>query len=423
MFDWLFNLLGLLLSFFNSITGSYALALLFYALVFKIVLLPFNIKQQKNQVKMAKLTPKIELIKAKYKGRRDQQTAQKMQQEILELQQREGASPFSGCLPLLIQLPIIMLLYTVIQNPISHIAQTTSTLDAYNNERTSLKYEDVLNDEDYKDIVKYYGDIIRPDGTDAEALAKTPKGISKDDVILITYNTYAETMGYSKIESLSSDSRAQITLASMLTNYVASSESDAQRATRIAEIDALGIKYDTVPNFDLFGMNLGKNPSFSEPDLLLLIPFVAAAFSWVSMWLTRKMNKTGLQGLNEQDKQAQQSMLIMDLIMPLMTVFIAFNMPGMLGVYWIYQSILGLFVSFIMSKALPLPRFTEEDIKEIRRAQKEAEKANREYLKTAKHRSRHYIDEDDYDELPEVQRKQGDASKSLDSSDAPQIKD
>ena len=116
MFDWLCNLLGLMLSFFNSITGSYALALLFYALVFKIVLLPFNIKQQKNQVKSAKLTPKIEIIKAKYKGRKDPQTMQKMQQEIMELQQKEGASPLSGCLPLLIQLPIIMLLYTVIQN-------------------------------------------------------------------------------------------------------------------------------------------------------------------------------------------------------------------------------------------------------------------------------------------------------------------
>ena len=57
-----------MLSFFDSITGSYALALLFYALIFKIVFLPFSIKQQRNQIKLASLTPKIALIRAKYKS-------------------------------------------------------------------------------------------------------------------------------------------------------------------------------------------------------------------------------------------------------------------------------------------------------------------------------------------------------------------
>ena len=51
-----------MLAWFESWTGSYAIALLFYALIFKILFLPFSIKQQKNQIKMAKLTPKIEQI-------------------------------------------------------------------------------------------------------------------------------------------------------------------------------------------------------------------------------------------------------------------------------------------------------------------------------------------------------------------------
>ena len=98
MFDWLYRFLGSMLSFFESFTGGYALALLLYALVFKIVFLPFSIKQQQNQIAMAKLAPKIELIKAKYKGRTDQPTMQKQQQEIMDLQQKEGYSPLSGCL-------------------------------------------------------------------------------------------------------------------------------------------------------------------------------------------------------------------------------------------------------------------------------------------------------------------------------------
>ena len=80
LFGWLYGPIGAMLSWFSSLFGgSYALALLLYALLFKIVFLPFSIKQQKNQIKMAELTPKIELIKAKYKGRTDQVTMQKQQ--------------------------------------------------------------------------------------------------------------------------------------------------------------------------------------------------------------------------------------------------------------------------------------------------------------------------------------------------------
>ena len=123
MLDWLYNLLGTILAWFTSWTGSYAIALLFYALIFKILFLPFSIKQQKNQIKMAKLTPQIEMIKAKYRGSTSQESQQKMQREIMEFQQKEGYSPFSGCLPLLIQLPLIMWLYNVIRNPLSYIAK------------------------------------------------------------------------------------------------------------------------------------------------------------------------------------------------------------------------------------------------------------------------------------------------------------
>ena len=119
MFGWLYNALGSLLAWFESWTGSYAIALLFYALIFKVLFLPFAIKQQKNQIAMAKLAPKMQLIRAKYRGRVDRVSQQKMQQEMMELQQKEGYSPLSGCLPLLIQLPLIIFLYNVIRKPLS----------------------------------------------------------------------------------------------------------------------------------------------------------------------------------------------------------------------------------------------------------------------------------------------------------------
>jgi hypothetical protein len=59
---------------------------------------------------------------------------------------------------------------------------------------------------------------------------------------------------------------------------------------------------------------------------------------------------------------------MMDYVMPLMSVFISFGVPAAIGVYWIFKSILGTLKQFILHKAMPLPKFTEEDYK---RAEKE----------------------------------------------------
>ena len=76
---------GQLMRLFYEWTGSYAIALLLFAVVIKLVLFPFGIKQQKNSIKQAKLRPKEMAIRKKYAGREDKPTQQKMQQEIMEL--------------------------------------------------------------------------------------------------------------------------------------------------------------------------------------------------------------------------------------------------------------------------------------------------------------------------------------------------
>ncbi len=374
MFDWLYDLLGMMMSFFNFITGSYALALLLYALVFKIVFLPFSIKQQKNQVKMAALTPKIELIKAKYRGRTDNASMQKQQQEIMELQQKEGYNALSGCLPLLIQLPIIMLLYAIVQNPLSYIANRTPVIDDYNKNYASESYEIP------ESILSVY--------TEAELRGEDGK-LAPIDPIQKLYLVFKD--------EIPEDKRNEIKLISII--YTKTHSEDALSNQKWIEyIGNAGIDTDSIPDFRLFGINLAETPDIMNPSILVLIPVLAAIASWFSMWLSRKLNNTGL--ATEQDEQTQKSMKIMDLIMPLMTLWIAFNFSGMLGLYWIYQSLLGLLQTFILSRVMPIHRYTPDELREMRRQQKEAEKAARAAAKTTRHRSLHYIDEDDYDELP-----------------------
>ncbi len=130
MFDWLYAGLGYVIRFCYNIFNNYGVALLFFALILKVVLFPFGIKQQKNMVKQAKLRPREMAIRKKYAGRNDAATKQKIQQEIMALYQEEKFNPMGGCLPMLIQLPVLFALYNVIRNPLTYICNfSTKTIN------------------------------------------------------------------------------------------------------------------------------------------------------------------------------------------------------------------------------------------------------------------------------------------------------
>jgi YidC/Oxa1 family membrane protein insertase len=113
--------MGFLMRLAYSITNSYLLSILLFTLVMEIILIPFQVKQQKNQIQQAKLAPKANAIRKKYAGRNDQATQQKMNNEIMEMYQEEKYNPASGCGTLLIQFPIIICLYNVVVNPLRYI--------------------------------------------------------------------------------------------------------------------------------------------------------------------------------------------------------------------------------------------------------------------------------------------------------------
>lgn len=343
----IYEFIGGMLYWFSEIfDGHYVFGLLIYALLFKLLFLPFSIKQQKNQIKMAKITPKIELIKAKYKGRTDQVTMQKQQEEILELQQKEGYSPLSGCLPLLLQMPIIMFLYKIIRSPLSYIC-----------------------------------------------------GLGADEISRIK-------------EIIASTNTDEIQLIGDINKYTGDG---------LAEFAS---KLDKLPKLELLGAQLSDTPwqALTENfSWLFLVPIIAGVLTWLSMYLSRKWNSSAATQ-PQQEGQAAITGKIMDLMMPAMTVFMAFGFSSLMGIYWIYQSALGILQTFILSKAMPLPKFTEEDVKELKRQQKEAEKNARNAAKEApKTRSLHYIDDEDYDTLPEVEGNDKNDKKNSGNMDLPEI--
>ncbi len=124
--DILYVPMGFIMRLAYSITNNYMLSIFLFTLVMEILLIPFAVKNQKNQIRQASLAPKTAAIRKKYAGRNDQATQQKMQSEIMEMYQKEGYNPASGCGTLLIQLPIIMCLYNVVTRPLRYICNIPS---------------------------------------------------------------------------------------------------------------------------------------------------------------------------------------------------------------------------------------------------------------------------------------------------------
>ena len=342
--DKILSYIGIFLSWITTImpAHSYLLTLCVFAIIFEIVFLPFSIAQQKNSIKQAKLRPKEMAIRKRYAGRNDQATQQKVTQEIQELYQKENFNPMSGCLPLLLQLPIILVLYSVVVNPIKHVMGYSS---------------------DFSSFMYAY--------------------LQQNGISVSTTN--------GSVELLSKIVDAPMEVFDNIGKYCSN---PAEVMEAIEQIKT------TAPNFSIGPVNFGLTPAFdfsSANGFLLFIPVLTFVVYFLSMKINRKL--TAQPTANENDRQAACSNKMMDYTMPLMSVWMTFIVPGAVGVYWMFKSVIGMLKQFIMSKIMPLPKFTEEDYKAAEKEMlgKQPKKIQKSE-NAGKVRSLHHIDDEDYDE-------------------------
>ncbi len=109
--------LGIFLNFLYSITGSYGIAIILFTLAIKLILLPLTLQQLKQTKQMAELQPKMKELQNKYKNDKEQ-----LNIKIMELYKDYKINPLGGCLPLLIQMPIIFGLFALLRQPTTYIA-------------------------------------------------------------------------------------------------------------------------------------------------------------------------------------------------------------------------------------------------------------------------------------------------------------
>ncbi len=338
---WITNTLGF---------GYYIIGICIFAILIEILMLPFGVRQQKNSIRQAKLRPKEMAIRNKYKGRNDQVTMQKMQQEIQEFYQRENFSPYSGCLPLLIQLPIIMALYYIVIDPLHYVlGQSAEVSQALN-----IFYS----------ASRAAGGLGGTMGTNSGTIA------------------------------ILSDIKSNgIELLGGIKDFAYFSNGDAA-------FDSLNKIINSIPNFNIGPFNFGLAPNFARFDILLLVPVLTFATYFFTSKLNRKFMAQPASVGGPDERQVACSNNIMDITMPAMSTVFTFWVPALVGVYWIFRSLIGMLKQFILSHLMPLPTFTEEDYKKAAK-----EMAGKRPVKRSNSvgsvRSLHHIDDEDFEDTRE----------------------
>ncbi|MBR0232228.1 MAG: membrane protein insertase YidC [Clostridia bacterium] len=395
---------------------NYVFALFFFALAIQIIFIPVYIKQQKAQISSAKVRPMEMAIREKYKGRTDRVTMQKMNMEIQEMYQKSGHSQFAGCLPMLITLPLILILYAIVRQPISYASSLKSRdadflsnysrvgVEFYQAEKEALIKESYETADDYNKAVKklqtlqaYLGgkaktETVEEDGKKVEKEVKTESGVAV-------------------IEFKEAGSNGELYLANLITDGRSAVQKNIDAghlpADFMAKYDEAGLEQyaDDLPNFHIFGLNILNASDFGENAWLLFVPVLV----FLTQFFAIKLNRKLVPAVPGPNGKPVGGGLFMEVGMPLLSGFFAYQWPAAMGIYWIWRTLLDMVKTVVFAKAMPIPKVTQEQIDAAKKELKGSVSSKKKKRITIE------VDEDDdsYDEL--VVKRQGDGSSDGDA--------
>ena len=364
------KLLGMLMDWIYSgisdITGgrveSVVLSIVIITIIIYMCLLPLTIKQQKFSKLSQKMQPEMQAIQAKYKDKKDQASMMAMQEETQLLYQKYGISPMGSCVQMLIQMPILFALYRVFYNIPAYLSGVkgsfTGLVDSI--QQTS-GYQDTL-----VSLMEKYN-VVTSSGLNASNAASKLADASGD-----TLSNYIIDILY-KLPSKGWD-------ALMDGKFFDGIQSAVEKT------------HDALLHFNYFlGLNISDTPWYiiksnftDKPDKWLLFVILALLIPVLS-YLTQMLNiKLMPQATNGNDQVANQ-MKMMNLMMPLMSLFICFTVPVGLGIYWICSALVRGVQQFFVNRHIENLDLEAVMAKNEEKAKKKREKMglSEDYIKKA----------------------------------------
>ena len=302
-FAWLVRLL-------YNLTGSYGMAIILFTVIVKLIMLPFQMKSKKSMMRMSRMNGRLQEIQKKYANNK-----MKLNEEMQKLYAEEGVNPMSGCLWSFLPFPILLALYSIIRQPITHFMMLSS------------------------DVVQKMVDALTASGADMSTIVQMKDGAA------VVRDGITQLQPYGQINLVKEISSQMPEFGSTVDGWINM-------------------------NYNSFGLDMADNPwnavkgfSMSWAAIgLILIPILAGLSQVIVTRITMKQ-----QPQNDAAAATNRAMMFM----PLMSVYIAFMMPAALGVYWIAQS------AFMAVQELVLGKFFNKKLEAEENARYEARQAER----------------------------------------------
>lgn len=327
---------------FNVLSSAFGienigLCIILFTIIIYTFMIPLTIKQQKFSKLSAVMNPELQAIQKKYKNKRDQESMLKMQEEMKMVYDKYGTSQMGGCLQLVIQFPILLALWKVIQNIPAYVGGVKDMYMPLVNE--------IMATGGYQKIMEKIGSaspiMINPEKFD---YTKT------NTIVDVLYKFQPSTWDTLKdkfpdLSSLIDSTSGQI---SHINNFLGANISDAP----------VNLMMDAL-----------KTGAILVAIVALLIPILSGLTQWINIKLMPQSP-----GMDDRENPMANSMKTMNMIMPLFSVFMCFTMPAGLGLYWIFSAICRSVQQVAINKYLDRMDMDELVKKNMEKAKKKYEK-------------------------------------------------
>ena len=305
------------------------LCIILFTIIVNLLMLPMTIKQQKVTKLTAVMNPELQAISKKYKGKKDNESLMKQQEETRAVYEKYGTSPTGGCLPLLVQLPIMFALYRVIYNIPAYVSSVRIHFASVANA--------ILQVPNYSTIQGFV-DLVSKVGMKIENVT------TENTVIDFLY----------KLDQTKWDSLAQA-----FAGNAGVEQAISQNVTKIMHMN------------QFLGVNLINAPGFRLTPALI-IPILAGLSQWFSTKLLTA--NTTADTSQDTDNPMASSMKTMNNVMPLMSVFFCISLPACIGIYWVASSVVRVGIQLIINAYMK-----KVDVNDL--IQKNLEKSNKKRAK------------------------------------------
>ena len=332
MFGNIADIFGYLLNFLYELVNNYGVAILLFSILLRLILLPITIKQQRSMEKTSKIQGQVKALQIKYKN-----NPEMLNKETMELYKKEKISPFSGCLSAIAQILIILSVFYLVSQPLTHMKHANNS------------------NQDMKTVVDEYKEAVQKDNNNKTryleiatiAKMRDDYGRINDELKKIDEQNIQEQNNIE--ENTENIENSDNTEENNKQEEVKESKEDLLKSKEMLE--KLNI------NMDFLGLDLSKVPNENLKDIkVYIIPILYVISSFISIKLTTNMQAKKKDEKDENKEDLQDSMnqmnKSMSYMMPIMTLFIAFIAPLGLALYWFVSNVLMIAERVIIKKLL-----------------------------------------------------------------------